>query len=371
MTRILIIEDDIEIRESIADLLFMNGYETSTAPCGRTGIEKAFADSHDLIISDIMMPDVDGFAVYQALRADPRTAVVPFIFLTARTDRTDVRRSMGMGADDYITKPFEQKELLDSIKARLERRQIAVSAMDELRNSLSRSLSHEFRTPLNGILGFCNIILESIRDKQPVNTKDLANHIGFIRESGERLFTLVRKYELFTGIRIHTADPQILAGWRKSIAIRWKDELETDLIKIAQQFRCVPDLESITSLPNVPLKIPENLLRCALSELMDNAYKFSSRETPVTITGVIEASNYIFTIQDHGCGMTPHQIAKIDSYIQFDRQAKEQQGLGLGLAIVKLIAKVTDCRFVIESEKSRGTTVKLIVPIAKNSTTQQ
>jgi len=121
MTRILVLEDDDSIRMPLVDLLEANGYEVEAAPNGRIGIEMAREETPDLIISDIMMPEVDGYAVFEAMQSDPHTAVVPFIFLTAKTDPADVREGLGLGADDYITKPFEARDLLESIRVRLEK----------------------------------------------------------------------------------------------------------------------------------------------------------------------------------------------------------------------------------------------------------
>ncbi|KAF0095995.1 MAG: LytT family response regulator [Puniceicoccaceae bacterium 5H] len=128
MTKILVLEDDEQVRLPLVDLLEANGYEVLTAGDGREGIERARKDAPDLIISDIMMPDVDGFAVFEAMQSDPATAIIPFIFLTAKTDPADVREGLGLGADDYITKPFQPKDLLEAVRVRLEKYQRITSA---------------------------------------------------------------------------------------------------------------------------------------------------------------------------------------------------------------------------------------------------
>lgn len=121
MTKILVLEDDESVRLPLVDLLEANGYEVIAAPDGRQGIEMAREEAPDLVISDIMMPEVDGYGVFEALQSDPDTAVIPFIFLTAKTDPADVREGLGLGADDYLTKPFQPKDLLESIRVRLEK----------------------------------------------------------------------------------------------------------------------------------------------------------------------------------------------------------------------------------------------------------
>lgn len=121
MATILIMEDDAGVRLPIEDLLEAHGYHVLSAENGREGIEMAKRHRPDLIISDIMMPEVDGYAAFEAIQSDPITAVIPFIFLTAKTDPGEIREGLGLGVDDYITKPFESKDLLDSVRIRLDK----------------------------------------------------------------------------------------------------------------------------------------------------------------------------------------------------------------------------------------------------------
>jgi two-component system LytT family response regulator len=123
MSKILILEDDETVRLPLIDLLEAENYTVIAAPDGKQGVELARREKPDLIVSDIMMPEMDGYAVFEALQKDPITAVIPFIFLSAKTDPSDIRVGLGLGADDYLTKPFEQEDLLDSIQTRLNKYQ--------------------------------------------------------------------------------------------------------------------------------------------------------------------------------------------------------------------------------------------------------
>src|SRR5262245_59016269 len=125
MNKILVIEDDEVVRKNVLDLLEAEGYDGQGAPDGKRGVELAVQLLPDLIICDVAMPGIDGFEVFELLSAQPSTAVLPFIFLSARAERADVRRGMTLGADDYLTKPFTRSELLDSIRIRLKRRRAA------------------------------------------------------------------------------------------------------------------------------------------------------------------------------------------------------------------------------------------------------
>ncbi len=119
MKKILIIEDNLEVRENLSEILSLSGYQTTTAENGKIGVEKALADRPDLVLCDVMMPELDGFGVLHILGKHAQTADVPFIFLTALAEKDDFRKGMSLGADDYIVKPFDDTLLLQTIEARL------------------------------------------------------------------------------------------------------------------------------------------------------------------------------------------------------------------------------------------------------------
>ena len=119
MKKILLIEDNEDVRENTADILELANYEVATAEDGRMGLKRAKQFKPDLVVCDIMMPELDGYDVLRALATDTEMATTPFIFLTAKTERADMRLGMNLGADDYLTKPFDEKELLDAIACRL------------------------------------------------------------------------------------------------------------------------------------------------------------------------------------------------------------------------------------------------------------
>lgn len=119
MKKILVIEDNHDVRENLAEILQLSGYEAIQAENGKIGVEKAIENQPDLILCDIMMPELDGFGVLHILSRQAKTADIPFIFLTAKAEKDDFRKGMSLGADDYITKPFDDTALLQTIEARL------------------------------------------------------------------------------------------------------------------------------------------------------------------------------------------------------------------------------------------------------------
>lgn len=124
MNSILVIDDNNDIRENIAEILELAGYKIFTAENGKKGVELALKEKPDVIVCDIMMPELDGYGVLHLLRKNPEAQNIPFIFLTAKTERSDFRKGMEMGADDYVTKPFEDIELLNAIEIRLKKAEV-------------------------------------------------------------------------------------------------------------------------------------------------------------------------------------------------------------------------------------------------------
>lgn len=152
MTKILVIEDDPTVRTLIAKLLKAEGFEVVSGADGETGIQLARIHEPDLIICDIMMPECNGYEVLTQLRQEPATARIPFIFLSARADRTDLRQGMELGADDYLTKPFKRTELLAAISARLEK-QAAITQpfIDEMKRAAQNLSQMAYRDPLTNL----------------------------------------------------------------------------------------------------------------------------------------------------------------------------------------------------------------------------
>jgi CRP-like cAMP-binding protein/CheY-like chemotaxis protein len=124
MKKILIIEDNKEVRENTAEILELAGYKAITGENGKVGVDLAKKENPDLIICDVMMPELDGFGVLHVLGKNPATASIPFIFLTAKAEKEDMRKGMNLGADDYLTKPFDDLELLDAVEIRLKKNNI-------------------------------------------------------------------------------------------------------------------------------------------------------------------------------------------------------------------------------------------------------
>jgi CheY-like chemotaxis protein len=140
MKKILLIEDDTVLRENTAELLELSNYSVAVATNGKVGVELAIRDVPDIIVCDIMMPELDGYGVLEFLAKNNKTKYIPFIFLSAKTERKDLRKGMDLGADDYITKPFNENELVSAIESRLAK---AAILKDERNKIVNKEINPE------------------------------------------------------------------------------------------------------------------------------------------------------------------------------------------------------------------------------------
>lgn len=361
--RILIIEDEVDIRTDLAKALELSGYSTMQATNGIEGLALAKETNPDLVISDIMMPELDGYGVLHELQKSPKTNTIPFIFLSAKSSRGDVRDGMNLGADDYITKPFDIDELINAVNRRLEKKNIAETKYNEkfeaLSDNLRRSMPHEIRTPLNIVLG----LSEFLRKNYDYTThKDAMEMLHNINDAGKRLQRLFENYLFYANLEVNAANPAEVTMMRSKKSSLVEYLIKDVIMYMAGNAGRSNDIQ--LDLQDGSVCMSENLLVKLLEELMDNAFKFSERGQPVKIFTNNHSNYHLIHITDYGRGMTKDQIDNIGAYIQFERKVFEQQGSGLGLTIVQRLATLHGGDISIESEPGIYTTVTVKLPSA-------
>ncbi|MBD2451448.1 response regulator [Nostoc sp. FACHB-152] len=359
MNTILIIEDEPQVRENIQEILQLSDFDTLTAPNGKIGLEIAQAKLPDLIICDIMMPELDGYRVLSALRQNEATVNIPLIFVTAKAERSDFRQGMDFGADDYLTKPFTPEELLNAIAVRLEKQAVierqSQAKLDELRMNIIHSLPHEINTPLNGILGMSELLIENPDMKEDIEI------VESIHISANRLHRLAQRFLLYSNLELIARDPQKICQIREKLN---KCLSKTVISNICcNQARAVDRVKDLKlELLESTVQMPEEKLSIIVEELIDNALKFSLPSSEVRVLSKIEDNKFRLDVIDNGQGMTVREIDKIGAFIQFNRKLNEQQGSGLGLAIVQHIVKLHQGEFTVNSTPGQGTIVSVCLP---------
>jgi two-component system sensor histidine kinase/response regulator len=356
MKKILIVEDHIPLSEEINDWFMFEGFETLLASNGRIGIELALKHIPDLILCDIMMPEMDGTEVLSALRKDPVTRLIPFIFMTAMAERLNVRSGMELGADDYVTKPFTRSELLNAVQTRLRKsieiKEHADSTLNELRSNIINNLPHELRTPLNGLLGFGYMLKDR---PASFDVQTLAVIGENIYESSFRLFRLIQNYLIYAQLELKKTDNEVQTALEKPYKI-----CEKIVTEISAKYDRSNDLE--LDLSGGIAYIEELEFSKVVEELTDNAFKFSKPGSKIIISCGQAIDKFHFTIEDFGRGIDAAEISRIGAFMQFNRKLHEQQGSGLGLVIARRIVDLFDGKMIIESTPGKGSKFILTFP---------
>ena len=353
-TKILLVEDELNIRETTVELLQLKNYEVQAVINGQEALDLLNIWTPDLIISDIMMPVMDGQELYDIIKESRALCAIPFIFITAKKQPNLRQKSLLDGVDDFISKPYKAKELLEMIQTKLARFDRIKNNQNNLYIGEKKHFLHEINTPLNGVQGFIDLLLndEYSWDKEERNTFHNA-----IKASVDRLQRSIQNLLLYENIK----DNQFIVNTSDSCDI--KDVFKKAKATILKDYQ-MEDFEIVNEIERTDLKISAENLILILIELIDNALKFSSTTTKIIITGETFGNNhYRINIQDFGIGFTETQLKKVNAAEQFNREKREQQGLGLGLFLSKTITKKANGIFGIVSEKDSGTTVSIILPL--------
>jgi len=355
----ILIVDDVQLNlDLMKDILSGNGYMIATAINGKSAIAKAKAHKFDLILLDIVLPDIDGFEVCSHLKSNPQTHDVPIIFLTAKREKDNIIKGFQLGAVDYIPKPFSKEELLARVNLHLTLRK----AQDELIRSKEMAeasakakaiflanISHEIRTPMNGIIGMVDIL------KRTQLTEEQLEYLDIIGISGENLLMIINDVLDFSKIE---------AGQITFERIRFNlsDEIG-EVIKILRYKAVQKGLELSFKLDaDVPELLVGDPLRLkqVLINLCNNAIKFTSQGFVRVSVKLVEINECVvrlrFEVQDSGIGISPENQTKLfKSFSQADvSTTRKFGGTGLGLAISKNLVQLMNGTIGIISEEGKG-----------------
>ena len=377
---IFVVDDEPDNFDVIETLLADRSYELHYASSGKEAIATLPIISPDLILLDLMMPDMDGIEVCQKIKAMYQWQSVPIIMVTALNSKEDLARCLQAGADDFISKPVSKLELqprvysmliinsqYDRIQSfsKLQKNTIELltESLDELRGNLASSLPHELNTPLNGILGALGLLIDDIDDMEPVEIHEL---LDLSYQSAHRLEKFTQRFLNYLFLEITTVLPSEKHDNSKNADGRIPESANSITIENfaktnAQQNKRLEDLSC--QIEEAKLQVSEKHLQWIVHELLENAFKFSQPKTPVTVQGESQEGMFHLKINDRGRGMTNAQIAKAGAFMQFERRTYEQQGIGLGLKIAEKTVESYGGRILITSIYEQETTIHIILPL--------
>ncbi len=345
---ILVIEDDASVRHTLVDILDLNGYDPRSAADGSAGLAAAREAPPALIITDIAMPGLDGFNLLEALRSDPELRTIPVIVISAKVDRASTRHGMELGADDYITKPFTEEEVLRSIEARLEKKEL----LDEL-DAFSHTVAHDLRSPLSTLIGRLDLLLLRLDAEHGHDLRRQAEEAG---RSARRLNEIIDELLILSGVRRQSV---VLAPLDMSALVDDAvDRLESLLQATGARVKktCTPCPAAIGHGPWV-VEIWVNYL--------SNAAKYGGENPTIEIGGepLPGGTHARFWVQDHGPGLPPEIVDKL--FVPFTRiNAVRAKGHGLGLSIVRRIAEKLHGTVGVDTGPDRGARFWFELPVA-------
>ncbi len=351
--KVLIVEDERDLRLNLEDILQYNGFETATAKDGLEGYQKVVEFEPDIIISDVRMPELDGFGLLKKLQENSKTKLIPFIFLTAKVENEDVRAGMALGADDYITKPFKIQDVLDTINTRLEKRKYQSEKITNFKEDFFHNTSHNFRTPLVSIIGFSEILLN---DYYNLDDEEILNIIRKIKRAGESLKEDINKF-LFYSQYVSEHEEEIA---KNEIYDLNTFQINSLLLKKAIEYNREQDLQININPMQTNIKL--ELIEFMLVELVDNALKNSIEGTPIIVSMECKDGNNVFKVTDYGSGINLSKIKNINGFTLQNFSKNNKYCLGISLTIIQKIVKLYKGFINIISENENGTEVIVTVP---------
>lgn len=358
---ILIVDDNPTNVKVLFDILVQCNFKVSVAKSGESALLKVHAALPDLILLDVMMPDIDGFETCRRLKANPKTQEIPIIFLSALDEVIDKIQAFTVGGVDYITKPFHTEEVLARVKNQLTLQAAKADIrtalekekeLSELKSRFISMASHEFRTPLSIILSSTELLKDY---SQKLSEQKKLQHFQRIQTAVEHMTGLLNDV--------------LLIGKAEAGNLEFKPAPLS-----VTQFCCelVEELQLTTSTRTIVFRtqdqaitacIDEKLLRQILTNLLSNAIKYSSAGGTVYFDLVCEQGEAVFCIQDQGIGIPVADQARLFDSFHRASNVGTISGTGLGLAIVKKCVDLHSGKVTVKSEVGRGTTFTVMLPL--------
>jgi signal transduction histidine kinase len=360
---ILIVDDNPNNLQILGKVLSEKNYRVEFATSGKQAFEWIADRKFDLILLDINMPEMDGFEVCSKIRSDVNMPYMPIIFLSAETERESILKGFELGGQDYVTKPFDSRELLVRIDtqlalretlAKLEIEKEKAQSADHLKSAFLATMSHELRTPLNSIIGFSGVLL---KEKQgPLNTEQ-KKQLGIVQNSARHLLSLIN--DVLDISKIEAG--QLKLSFQK---FNIKDIIDK-VIDTCQPMAEKKSLKLSVEIENEAEEIVSDPLRVQqiLLNLVNNAIKFTEAGK-VNITSRSERDSVIIDVTDTGIGIEKDKIGLLfRPFIQIDSgTARKYEGTGLGLSICKKLTDMLNGKIEVNSVPWKGSTFSVTLP---------
>jgi len=373
--KILIVDDVARNIQILGNILSNNGYQIAYAQNGRQALKITNTQNFDLILLDIMMPEMDGYEVCKHLKNSNITASIPIIFLTAKADMESIVKGFETGGQDYITKPFNSAELIARVKTQiqlqdqklqlkkynmeleskvrdrtkqLQQANSLLEKLDKTKSDFLSIISHELRTPLNGIIGLTNLLGDTKVDSSQ------NEYIEHLKNVSERLVRFSDMALLITSLKIKKYQPDFL-----SVSV---DHLINSAIKKFLKENNA-DIKINYSANAVQLLIfaDSDLIRQSIILILENSYKYSGKNSPIDIFVENHENNLSIEVKDYGPGFSKLALNRIFELFGAG-DVSHIEGSGLSLAAVKLIIDMHNGIIEASNSKEAGAIIRMKFP---------
>lgn len=360
---ILLVDDTPANIDVLRKTLEPEGYNLSFAPNGAIALKLAVHNQPDLILLDVMMPELDGFETCRELKKNEKTRDIPVIFITAKTETEDIVNGFSLGGVDYIAKPFRQEEVCARVKTHLQlmhtRRQLekkneALRELNALKNQFLGMAAHDLRNPLSSICGFAKMIKE---EKGELQDGQMDEFLDIIYSSGHRMQALVNNF----------LDISVIESGQLKLDIRPQSlkKLIEERIRIFTFHANRKQIALSESLPETPpIRFDYNHLSQVIDNLVWNAIKFSPKNSGIHVSMEDNGGEVKVSVKDEGPGISMEdQVKLFGAFQKLGAKATDgEKSVGLGLVIVKKIIEAHGGRIEVKSEPGSGATFSFSIP---------
>lgn len=362
--KILIVDDVVSNVLLLKILLTNEKFQICTASNGRECIEKTKSEHPDLILLDVMMPDLNGFDTAVILKNDPETANVPIIFLTALNTPSDLVQGFKVGASDFLTKPFNKEELIVRVMQQISlvaARRIIMEQNEELRHTISNRdkmysvIAHDLRSPMASIRMVLNLFVSTVSPEM----------------IGQELYDLIDKANRESE-ETHSLLDNLLK-WTKSqmgrLNVVYQDfEINDVVLGVVDIFVIIAETKHIRlncnlGTENLKVHADTDMLNTVIRNFLSNAIKFSNENSTIDITVARSGDFARISVRDHGVGISEDRIASLFSSGKNTYGTKNEEGSGLGLQLCKDFAVKNGGDVEVESVHGEGSTFSVLVPL--------
>jgi two-component system, sensor histidine kinase and response regulator len=361
VTEILVIEDDLILLDQVVSILQHQGYTVRGTDSGKIGLQLAAEKPPEVMLCDIQLPDMEGYDILSSVRHTPSTSATPFIFMTARVSREDMRRGMELGADDYLTKPFTSEELLKAVETQLKKQEqlheAYASRVQALRETLIHALPRELENPLNEIIYYADWIVDQAENVSP---EDIRKTSETIDRLAYQMHRLTENYLGYVHLELMSTKPE----WLESLQQRNVDDacpivrsaIHVEARKANRDNDVIIQCES-----HALVLVAGDSLEKIVEEIINYAFQTSPPGVPIKVKTKLTEHHWLLSFHLQQVATTQERLARLAGKTNLQDYLYQQQAgqLEAGLMIAKRLTEVHGGQFSAEFAPDSSVTFQI------------